>query len=554
MIEQRQKAGRPIEASELANDPEFRKAASGLVANAVGLLATAAGMRGGSAAGTAPAAQAAAKVWKQVGLAIDSAQFAERLGTLIQEGLSDEPAAVKDKKIASAIADVISTGISAGVAAKQYSEEYGRKPGGAEDEQRKQQQEKQQRERQQEDERQQRADEERSNQEQRRREQERQQSENRQGEEPPADTERRERQGASQKTEKVGGGGGGGGEGGGGAPEGGGEQPPARNVLVGPVAKARKDRAPRNLFASEAEAKTEDAKAARVRGPLSTVSKGPEPAAVRKEERARAAKFRARGLSDPSGNRLGTGGETVDEYTPAQIAAMRRDARRNPVIVQPEVEILSPPREGTGFDPDRRVTLTGEDPPPRATTILGPDGKPVGSRVQVQVGPKLQIPPGTEAGFKPQGLAYEAAALANRFPAANVLPPNFPVFDGVEGGRVTVGPNWQTTIEGGTAISVRRADMGDKGYATADGTYNNLRSKVNDAAKYGTPGHKSTTLSGVSVINPHERVLNVELTKTPTAEQLAGLSRLQSYAAEKNVTLRVNAPEGDITAQVVKAP
>jgi hypothetical protein len=546
----RQQAGKPIEVSDLVADPEFRKAASGLIANAIGAVAAAAGMKGSGAAAT-PAAQAAAKMWAKVGIAVDAGQLAEQIGRLIQVGLSDKPPAVKDKEISTALAEIIQTGISLGHGAAEYRKEYGgKKPsaGGDEeqrnkDEQRRLQEEQARQRTQQEDE-QRRQDEQRKQQEQ---EQRRQQ-------EPPGEP-------PSQG-------------GGGGAPGG---RPRQETMLVGPVGK-RGDVPPTPVDVAKSPFEAQErkqAKTARKKGVIGSVEERKQ-AQVRKQEKARAAKFREQGgyLVDELGNRLGKGGRKLPPLTAAEAQRKRREAVTAEPLIQrpgetrapevPEGESLITAPGATKERPDVKVTLSGEPDAPKAVEILGPDEKPAGSRVQVRVERPLTFDAPVPAGAGPRGLAYEARVLTERYPDATKLPANFTAFDAVEGGRVTTttfidakgNVRQSHTIEGGRAVSIKSVDLTAESFKTGDKLYSALDGYLDKVIKYPmtSSGEARATLTApvgeggarVTLVAPREKVVHLELMQTPNAEQLAGLSRLQNEAAGRNVTLVVVAPNGPV--------
>ena len=148
IVMERQAAGREITAGSLANDPQFRRECTNLVANIVATMSAAAGAAGGAKPDAA--AQATIAAWKAAGLIVSSVELGERLGTAVQIGLGPQAAADKDKAIAQVLEEAITAAIQLGhgvaehkaeAAAKTQQQEQQQKqlpPPGQEEQQQKQ--------------------------------------------------------------------------------------------------------------------------------------------------------------------------------------------------------------------------------------------------------------------------------------------------------------------------------------------------------------------------------------------------------------------------------
>jgi hypothetical protein len=162
-----------------------------------------------------------------------------------------------------------------------------------------------------------------------------------------------------------------------------------------------------------------------------------------------------------------------------------------------------------------------------------------------------------QGGYNVRGIEGEGRAILQRYPGSQRLPPGFETFDTVQGGQSRPAPSTvkkgvtrsAEIIEGGKAISVKTVDLSEKGYATADGTVKNLKGYVTDIAEYPKEGLSRVgkhPITGqpheVTVVNPSERVLHIELSAVPTQEQMAGLSRIRFEAAEKGIEVVIVAP------------
>ena len=153
-------------------------------------------------------------------------------------------------------------------------------------------------------------------------------------------------------------------------------------------------------------------------------------------------------------------------------------------------------------------------------------------------------------------MIVEPAVLQQRYPNANPLPPNFDTFDAIEGGQrvniIAAGTkagqaNPGIRITGGRAISVKSLDVTGKSYQTAEDTYNALKPYVSHTidfddynlsrGKAGQPGRFTVTLR-----NPTDRVLHLELTGPPSPGMLEGLRRLGIFATDNKIQLVVVAP------------
>lgn len=108
IVKAKHTAGTKITVGELANDPEFRRECTNLVANVV---ATVSAIMGVGNAKPDAAAQATIKAWQAAGLVVNAVQVGERLGSCVQEGLGPATAAEKEKKIATLLGEALSAAI-----------------------------------------------------------------------------------------------------------------------------------------------------------------------------------------------------------------------------------------------------------------------------------------------------------------------------------------------------------------------------------------------------------------------------------------------------------
>jgi hypothetical protein len=126
IVEAKRVGGARVTASALANDPEFRREATNLVAN---IVATVAGVLGAASAKPDAAMKATIKAWEKAGFVLNATQVAERLGACIQEGLGAAPPAEKESKIASALGEALSQAVFLGLGAHQGEQEMHSTPG-----------------------------------------------------------------------------------------------------------------------------------------------------------------------------------------------------------------------------------------------------------------------------------------------------------------------------------------------------------------------------------------------------------------------------------------
>lgn len=263
---------------------------------------------------------------------------------------------------------------------------------------------------------------------------------------------------------------------------------------------------------------------------------------------------------------------------PTAAASRQRlvDAQGQPIRSRPrrgETGLVDPsgrPVSSKPAKPDRRTVelqpakSAPTQPAPRRDrpgVVLDEFGQQVipGGRVRREAALKGQpkpLPPGDVV----RGQVVEPLVIRQRYPQSDALPPNFLAFDAVQGGNRTPttspGRRSGTTIQGeritgGKAISIKSIDVNTGSYRTADGTYRALSGYVDAAADF-----KSYTLSGgqppsrVTLVNPAERVVHLELTAPPTPEQMNGFARVQYYGRTRGVTVVIVEPNGNqITGQ-----
>ena len=230
--------------------------------------------------------------------------------------------------------------------------------------------------------------------------------------------------------------------------------------------------------------------------------------------------------------------------TKAPAAHVTEPPKTTPPVTLPS-STNAPPVQQTPPAPQAQQWTWSRNPSPQLPTT-----------VTTPTVPLTGLPNPLPAGGSPRGMVVEPAVLQQRYPNATPLPPNFDTFDAIEGGQrvpiIAAGTkagqaNPGIRITGGRAISVKSLDVTGKSYQTADDTYKALKPYVNhtidfDAynlsrGKAGQPGRYTVTLR-----NPSDRILHLELTGPPGPGMIEGLRRLATFATDNNIQLVVVAP------------
>lgn len=496
IVAARQEKG-PVDFAKLLQDAAFLEQVTKLTANVVG--AVTAGRTSNAQAG-----QATAAALSRIGILLDGAQASAHVGRLIEIATSEMSAQAKEEAAGKVVVELLHSGVSIATGIKGHHEEFGgqqhpaAKTTGA----------------------------------------------------PPTKPPARARS----------------------LPGGPGRPPPGPTEIVGePVIIPQKRKG--KVLASTAEASA-------------TPSREP---VVLTDERGRVVdekpaipKDKPVGLVNPARQRVYEKGKRLGQPLPEQrtkgqraefekaLGHFRRPAKARPSKggaeqAPPQSLIVSPQAAATKPPPAKDPVILGpgkkpaRGTPPRPGFVVAPprgeEQVVAGARVRLDEPLGVTVPPGTTT----YGAVAQAPIIKRRYPGPDVisLPFGFGAFDAVEGGRVTPvlagrragALKKSVRIEGGTAISIKAIDAAlAKSYATADSTYSNLKSYVDDAADYPRGGVVSLSkdVGGESVqytlVNPTKRVLHVELAVTPTKEQMDGFARVRNYAADRGVEFRVVAP------------
>ncbi|MGD0715047.1 MAG: hypothetical protein ABSB24_12820 [Gaiellaceae bacterium] len=189
-------------------------------------------------------------------------------------------------------------------------------------------------------------------------------------------------------------------------------------------------------------------------------------------------------------------------------------------------------------------------PEAESSMLVDPQGVPVVSGARAKLEAPLGLKGPLPAGETVRGQVVEPLVIEKRYPGAKGLPPSFEGFDAVQGAEPTRtfvagerGPARPgLRYEGGTAISIKSIELNGASYETSKGTYSSLKHYVDAAADYprGSPSLSGPASGGrvqVTLLNPTERVLHLELTRRPTSEQMDGFALLKNYATERGIKL-----------------
>lgn len=252
------------------------------------------------------------------------------------------------------------------------------------------------------------------------------------------------------------------------------------------------------------------------------------------DDASRAVTDESRGISTPEPETPPSGAGV--ESVPHDDLAVGTEPSAADTPNTPSQETVSTPESETG-----------------SATYFGADSDSGGSLV----GPETW-----NRGHTHRGLMIEIMAIFRRlepmYDDIIELPANFLAFDAVAGGvrttRIEVRRGVMTEIieiEGGTAFSLKSANLLEPGYNTARGVRNNLRGYVGDIFDFPSRGHRWSQRFGdrayqVFLHAPETRILHVEVNVVPTPEQISGFQLLAGDCHEAHVLLQIFGPEGQI--------